>query len=112
MEWSCQASLSIKVCPPRLIEDPTNDLKSLGRTNFTALHDELRLLDVRMTAVDQELKRQSVRDGRCPRLTAIEGVAPLSATALVATVADPRAFTKGRHLGGLAGPRLSARSGP
>ena len=67
-----------QVCPlrhalPRLIEDPTNDLTSLGRTNFTALHDELRVLDVRMTAVDQELKRQSVRDGRCPRLTAIEG---------------------------------------
>lgn len=83
---------------PGLIEDPTNDLTPLARTTFTALHDELRGLDARVTAVDQELKRQCVCDEHCQRLMAIEGVGPLTATAIVAAVADPRAFKNGRHL--------------
>ena len=83
---------------PRLIEDSTNDLTPLARTTFVALYEELRLLDARVAAVDHELKRQCARDERCQRLTAIEGVGPLTATAIIAAVADPRAFKNGRHL--------------
>ena len=50
---------------PRLIEDPTNDLTPLARTTFAALHEELRLLDARVAAIDHELKSQCARDERC-----------------------------------------------
>jgi transposase len=46
----------------------------------------LRLLDARVAAVDHELKSQCARDERCQRLTAIEGVGPLTATACLATI--------------------------
>jgi transposase len=83
---------------PRLIEDPTNDLTSLARTTCVALHEELRLLDARLAAVDHKLQRQCARNERCQRLTAIEGVGPLTATAIVAAVVNPGAFKNGRHL--------------
>ena len=59
-----------------LLEDPTNTLTPLARMTFTALHDELRGLDARVTAVDHELTRHCAGDERCQRLTAIEGGTP------------------------------------
>ncbi len=98
---------------PRLIEDLTNDLTPLARMTFTSLHEELRGLDARITAVDQELTRHCVCDERCRRLIAIEGIGPLTATAIIAAVADPRVFKNGRHLAAWLGlvPRQHSSGG-
>jgi len=98
---------------PRLIEDLSNDLTPLARMTFTSLHEELRGLDARITAVDHELKRQCACDERCQRLTAIEGIGPLTATAIIAAVGDPRVFKNGRHLAAWLGlvPRQCSSGG-
>ncbi len=98
---------------PRLIEDLSNDLTSLARRTFTALSEELRAVDARVTTVDRELKAYCAQDERCQRLTAIEGVGPLTATAMIAAVADPRVFKNGRHLAAWLGlvPRQCSSGG-
>lgn len=98
---------------PRLIEDLTNDLTPLARTTFTALYEELRAVDARVTTVDRELKEYCAQDERCQRLTAIEGIGPLTATAMIAAVADPRVFKNGRHLAAWLGlvPRQCSSGG-
>ena len=98
---------------PRLIEDLTNDLTPLARTTFTVLYEELRAVDARVTAVDRELKAHCAQDERCQRLTAIEGIGPLTATAIIAAVADPRVFKNGRHLAAWLGlvPRQCSSGG-
>ena len=98
---------------PRLIEDLTNDLTPLARTTFTALYEELRAVDARVTTIDRELKEYCAQDERCQRLTAIEGIGPLTATAMIAAVADPRVFKNGRHLAAWLGlvPRQCSSGG-
>ncbi len=98
---------------PRLIEDLTNDLTPLARTTVTALYEELRAVDARVTTVDRELKEYCAQDERCQRLTAIEGIGPLTATAMIAAVADPRVFKNGRHLAAWLGlvPRQCSSGG-
>jgi len=98
---------------PRLIEDPTNDLTPLARTTFTVLYEELRAVDARVTAVDRELTAHCAQDERCQRLTAIEGIGPLTATAIIAAVTDPRVFKNGRHLAAWLGlvPRQCSSGG-
>ena len=98
---------------PGLLDDPTNTLTPLARMTFMSLHEELRGLDTRITAIDQELTRHCVGDERCRRLVAIEGIGTLTATAIIAAVADPHAFKNGRHLAAWLGlvPRQHSSGG-
>src|SRR4029077_677719 len=60
------------------------------------LHLELNELDRRITTYDRRIREIYRRSGRCQRLGKIEGVGPLSATALMAAVGDRRCFKNGR----------------
>ena len=54
-------------------------------------------LSRRIAKYDRQIAQFCRQDERCQRLLAIEGIGPLSATALVAACGDGREFQNGRH---------------
>lgn len=61
------------------------------------LQDELQSQDRRVKQLDEMLQRQVAADERVQRLLKIEGVGPISATAIVASVGDARQFRSARQ---------------
>jgi len=62
------------------------------------MSERLRMAEERIKRYDLELARRCVQDERCWRLTAVEGVGPLAATALVGAVGNAQYFRDGREL--------------
>jgi transposase len=54
--------------------------------------EHLRAIETRIAALDERLQRQARSDEAAKRLTAIPGVGPVIATAMVATVVDAHTF--------------------
>jgi transposase len=61
------------------------------------LRDELQGQDERIKQLDCMLQRQVKTDERVRRLLQVEGIGPISATAVVSAVGDARQFSSGRQ---------------
>ena len=84
---------SVRRRVPEILEDATNELTSLTQKLVAELYDELCALDERVEGFEMRLKAQFRDNSMCQRLAKVEGICPVSATALVATVAMPRCST-------------------
>jgi transposase len=98
---------------PALLEDADNALTWNGREWLSALAGELRLLDQHITETEQKIQRVFERDEACQRLAQLEGIGPLTATALVAAVGTATTFTNGRQMAAWLGlvPRQHSSGG-
>lgn len=67
------------------------------RELLTQLSDELHGHDERLSRLDNMLQRQAREDERVGRLLQVEGVGPISATAIVSAVGDARQFSSARQ---------------
>jgi transposase len=76
----------------------TNDtrLPEIARTCIAALGAQLRMLKAQILEFDRRITAWHRSNETSKRLDQIPGVGPALATALVATVADPKAFRSGR----------------
>lgn len=83
---------------PELLEDGENGLPGHFRRLLAELAEELRSLDERLKLYDLRLATHAREDDRVKRLLAVEGIGPVSASALVAAVGDGGQFGKGRDL--------------
>lgn len=72
-------------------------LPVLARETLGELHDCLRRLDERIRTYDRKIAALAQASEPARRLMAIEGVGPITATALVASVGNARAFQSGRQ---------------
>ncbi len=59
---------------------------------------ELEQLSARIDQLDAVILKRAKEDDACQRLTAIPGVGPVTATALIAAVGNGSAFKRGRDL--------------
>src|SRR5699024_6354055 len=66
------------------------------RDLLAGLAADLRMLDERVTSLDQQIKRQVQADPVAQRLLTLRGVGPLVASALASALGDGRAFANGR----------------
>lgn len=73
---------------PALLADPDNGLPALARETFTDLAARLRALNERITGYDQRLQQLARESEPARRLMAVNGVGPVTATAVVASVGD------------------------
>jgi transposase len=73
-------------------------LTSFSRELFASLYEELCTLDERIQAMEAKIQRVFSTNDRCQQIAAIEGVGPVTATAIVAAVADATVFRNGRQL--------------
>lgn len=79
------------------IDTQDNGLPDPMRELLRGLSEELRGHDERLANLDKLIQRQVREDDRVKRLMEIEGVGPISATALVSAVGDARQFLSGRQ---------------
>jgi transposase len=83
---------------PRILEDAELPLSGSFRVLLFQLQRELLQLSDRIEQLDRAIQQRAQNDEACQRLTAIPGIGPVTATALIAAVANGSAFRKGRHL--------------
>jgi transposase len=83
---------------PAILEDAENGLSARFRASMAALYEELTELDERVCTVTNEITRLCNENPRCQRLAAIEGIGPITATALVAALGDVHVFRNGRQV--------------
>jgi transposase len=73
-------------------------LLDLARELFLELVDQLRDVNARVSKLDRKIVTICRDNEDCRRLSALPGVGPIIATALVASVSDARHFRSGREL--------------
>jgi transposase len=83
---------------PSIFEDAELKLSGMFRALLAQLKLELEQLSVRIEQMDTEIQREACDNEACQRLTAIPGVGPVTATALVGAIGNGSTFRKGRDL--------------
>ena len=82
---------------PAMVEDPEAPLPAYFRHALRLLHDEVRALELAITAIDHELSALADADPVVVRLREIPGIGLLTATALIGTVGHIHAFRRARQ---------------
>jgi transposase len=83
---------------PQVVEEAANELPGRARGLLWGLYEELRALDERVAALDEELEAHGREEPLCQRLREVPGIGVVTASALVAAVGDARQFASGRDL--------------
>jgi len=98
---------------PEILEDADNALTPMFRELLCGLWDEFLRLDARVAGYDAQIKHLSEQSDVCKRLMTIPGIGPMVSTALVAAVADGKAFKSGREMAAWLGlvPRQHSTGG-
>ncbi|PXX33084.1 IS110 family transposase [Undibacterium pigrum] len=88
----------IRQALPVLLEDKELQLNARLKVLLAELASELRQIDDCLVQHEQRLKAAVKEDERMKRLMDIEGIGPISASALVAAVGDATHFASGRDM--------------
>jgi transposase len=96
-----------------ILGDHENGISQLLRELLAEMSERLRWLEERLKRYDQRIAECARTDERAGRLMAVEGVGPLTATALIAAVGNARQFRSGRELSAWLGlvPRQHSSGG-
>lgn len=108
-----QGVAKVRQALPALLEDAENSLTWSAREWLGALATELRSLDHWLEETEDKIQRVFAHHEACQRLAQMEGIGPLTATALVAAVGDATTFKNGRQLAAWLGlvPRQHSSGG-
>lgn len=87
-----------------------DDLNKLVRVLILEVHAELMELDRRIASCDRRIRELYRTSELCQRLGEIEGIGPVTATALVAAVGDRTCFKNGRQFAAWLGLAPKQRS--
>lgn len=88
----------IRQALPILLEENDPRLSAKFRLLLAELAEELRQIDDHIGQHEQRIKTAAKEDERIKRLMEIEGIGPISASALVAAVGDATQFANGRDM--------------
>ena len=83
---------------PDVLENAENELTSLTREIVADQYERLLDVDKQITKYDERINLIFRHSQICRRLAAVDGVGPITATALVAAIGDAHEFRNGRHL--------------
>ena len=92
-----QSQAALRRHVPLCLEEAENELTTLTRELINTLFDELLLLGDRIAIYDKKLDQIFKSNEACQRIAQIEGVGPVTATAIVSDLGNPRDFKNGRH---------------
>jgi transposase len=87
----------VRAALPRLIEDDNPLLSGFGRQLLAALYEELYALEQRIEKIEEQVQQIHRSNALCQKIAAVEGIGPVTATAVVAAIADGRTFHNGRQ---------------
>lgn len=83
---------------PLIISDTENGLSGKMRELLHGMYEELDALKSRIKQFDQKIQQHSQEDERVRRLMQIDGVGPITASAMVTAVGDAKQFRSGREM--------------
>jgi transposase len=89
---------------PRILEDAENGLPALARQVLAGLLEQFRELDEDIAQYDCQIRELAQQGEASRRLLRVESIGPMTATAIVASMRDPRAFKSGRNYAASLGP--------
>jgi transposase len=97
---------------PAILEED-NELTPFTRRLLASLYDELVELDEKLAAIEEQVRAAYKASESSQRIAAVEGIGPLTATALVAALSDGKAFQNGRQFAAWLGlvPRQHSSGG-
>lgn len=97
----------------QLIDSPSGVLPGNLRTMFSSLYQELANLTTRIKSFDKQIEAHLQTNEECQRVLRIEGVGPLTATAVVASIGDIRNFKSASQFAAWLGlvPRQNSSGG-
>lgn len=99
---------------PRILElEEENELTPFTRRLVASLYDELLELDRKLAAIEEQVRAAHRASEPSQRIAEVEGIGPLTATALVAALSDGKAFQNGRQFAAWLGlvPRQHSSGG-
>jgi transposase len=82
---------------PAIVDDATAPIAESVRRMMSLMHDEIRVLEQHIAALERELRALADADPITTRLREIPGIGLLTATALVGTVGHIHAFRRARQ---------------
>lgn len=108
-----QGVARVRQALPMILEAAENGLTWEARAWLQALATELHTLDHWLEETEHKIQRGFEHSDACQRLAQMEGIGPLTATALVAAVGDATTFKNGRQLAAWLGlvPRQHSSGG-
>lgn len=83
---------------PEILEDAENGLTVEARALFTDLREQIIQLDEQVADYQAKIEQRCQASAACRKLMRIPGIGPLTATALVAAIADGSAFDQPRQV--------------
>jgi transposase len=83
---------------PDILEDGENGLPSLARRLLNDIYQRILALNQQILAYDREIENLARHSEAARRLMTLPGIGAVTATALVASIADPAQFSSGRQL--------------
>jgi transposase len=109
--WLDRSSNALTRALSQLVHD--QQLPARLRPLLTQTLEHLQHLDARIEQCDGEIRAHVRHSEDAQRIQALVGVGPLTASALVATVSDPRDFRNGRQMAAWSGlvPRQNSSGG-
>ena len=81
----------------QIVEGADRNLGDLIQELASDIHQELVALDERISSYDRRIRNLFRTNEMCQRIGKIEGIGPITATALVAAVGDQSCFENGRQ---------------
>jgi transposase len=98
---------------PGILEDAENDLTMAARTVFADLQGQLIELDKQVVAYGDKIQAVHRASDVSQRLSDVPGIGPITATALVASLGDGKAFASARQVAAWLGlvPRQDSSGG-
>lgn len=98
---------------PEILEDGANAIPGIAKEVFADAEQELRHLDERIAIYDRRIVALARSSEPAQRLMKVEGIGPVTATALVAGVGNAKVFANGRQFAAWLGltPRQHSTGG-
>ena len=89
---------AFKQALPEILARCEGELTAFCQTLITELLEQFHALEARLGRAEQWIKDVMKRSPLCRKIAAVEGIGPVTATAIVAAVGEAKEFKNGRHL--------------
>jgi transposase len=83
---------------PKILDENKDKLTINSIMLFTRLHEQFKILNEQVELYGKEIEQQASSDPKCIAIQKIEGIGPITASAIVATIGDPNVFKNGREV--------------
>ncbi len=105
-----KSPIRLREAMPEVLENIHENLTPRMRNMMAMLWSEWKDLELQIAEMNDEVERIASSDDACRRLRQIPGIGPLVATAIVASIGNGAAFSKGREFAAWLGLLPNQRS--